>query len=130
MENQDMMQAAYHVEYPIKKIFDQIKTVQEFAITGNYPFSDRHQAKMGITQILGKQEYTHAYRMWKRIATNERTRVLFKAYFQYVYLYWEELEETAGATGYVSINNIKHRKIEDAFMTFASMTAAPYAAFT
>ena len=36
----------------------------------------------------------------------------------------------AGATGYRSAKNVKHSEMEDAFMNFASDTAARYAVFT
>ena len=88
MKNQDTMQAFYHVEDPIEIIFGQIKTGQEFAISGNPPFSDRHFADMGIAQILAMQEYTHAYRMWKIILANEFIWVRFKTHFHGAYFDW------------------------------------------
>ena len=97
MKNQDTMQAAYHVKYPIKFIFNQITMVQKLAIAVNSPFSNRQFTEMGIAQILDIQEYTHAYRMWKIIASNERTWVHFKAHLQKIYLIQEELDQTAGA---------------------------------
>ena len=68
-----------------------METVQEFAIAGNYPFSDQQLAYMGVAKILATQEYTHAYRMWKSTTNNERTWVSFKAHFQESYLDREEL---------------------------------------
>ena len=52
MKNQDTMQASYHVEEPIKIIFYQFKTGQEFAIAVHYTFTDYQLAYMGIVQIL------------------------------------------------------------------------------
>ena len=59
-----------------------METVQEFAIAGNYPFSDQQLAYMGVAKILATQEYTHVYCMWKSIAADERTLVHFKEHFQ------------------------------------------------
>ena len=42
----------------------------------------------------------------------------------------EEIEQTAGAAGYGRSNNIKHGEMEDAFMNFASATAAQDTYFT
>ena len=101
------MQTAYHIEETIETIFDQIETGQESAIVGNSPFSDCQLSNMGITQILEMQEYTHGYRMWKRISSNEITWVSFKSHFQEAYLDQEKLEQTAEAAGYGSANNSK-----------------------
>ena len=68
---------------PHRNYFNQIETFQEFAIAGNFPFSDRQLAGMVLYQIMAIQEYTHAYRMWKIIAANECTWVWFKARFKY-----------------------------------------------
>ena len=54
----------------------------------------------------------------------------FKAHFQSSYLYREELEQTSGVLGYGSANNVKHVKMEDAFVNFVSATASRDAAFT
>ena len=48
---------------------------------------------MGVAKIMAMQEYTHAYRMWKRIATNDCTWVRFKAQFQEFYPDIEELKK-------------------------------------
>ena len=36
----------------------------------------------------------------------------------------EDLEQTAGAAGYGSVNNIKYDKMEDAFVNFVTTTAS------
>ena len=41
----------------------------------------------------------------------------------------EELEQTTGATGYVSAKQLKHSKMEDAFMSFVPATSARDAVF-
>ena len=56
MNNKDKIQASYHVEEPIKIIFEQIKTGQEFTILENYPFNDRQLEGVVISQILSKQK--------------------------------------------------------------------------
>ena len=112
------------MEELIEILFDQIETGQEFAIAGNSHFTDRQLADMGIYQTPVTQECTHAYRMWKIILENERTWVSFRTNFKEEYLYWEELEQRAGASGYRSVNNVEHRYTEDIFMNFASSTAA------
>ena len=48
---------------------------QDFAITGNTPFTELELSDMGIAQILVTQDYTHVYQMWKGIPVNERTWV-------------------------------------------------------
>ena len=68
--------------------------------------------------------------MWKSIADDERTWMCFKANLHEAYLDREDLEQTAGAAGYGSVNNIKYDKMEDAFVNFVSATAARDAAFT
>ena len=77
---------------------------------------------MGISHILETQEYTHAYQMWEIILANKRTQVRFKNKFQEAYLGREELEQTEGAAGYGSANNVKHGEMDNAFMNFASVT--------
>ena len=76
---------------------------------------------MGVANILA---------MWKIIAATDFTWVRFKAYFQEVYLDMEELKQTAGAEEYGISNNVKHGKMKDIFMNFASATAAQDAALT
>ena len=76
------------------------------------------------------QEYTHAYCAWKSIAADNCTWVRFKSYFKEAYLEREEIEHTDGAEGYGRANNVKHGDMEDAFMIFASATAARDAVFT
>ena len=85
---------------------------------------------MGVAKILVAQEYTYEYCMWKSLTANDRTWVRFKAHFQEAYLDREELKQTAGAAGYGTANYVKYGKIEDAFMNFASATAARGAYFT
>ena len=72
------------------------------------PFTNFQLAYMVIAQFLLTQEYTHSYCVWKNISVKKRTWVHFKTYFQESYLYREELEQTAGAAGYGSANNVKH----------------------
>ena len=79
---------------------------------------------MGVAKILVTQEYTHAYHMWKSIKDDDHTWVRFKAHFQKAYLDREELEQMARATGYGSTKYAKYGEMEDAFMNFASTTAA------
>ena len=79
---------------------------------------------MGIAQILSTQEYTHEYCMWKSIASNELTWVSFEAHLQEAYLDREELEKKPEVACYSSVNNVKHGKMEDAFMNFASVISA------
>ena len=57
MNNQDTMQATYHVEEPIEILFYQIKTVQDSVIAGNSTFTNLQLANMVIAQILTTQEY-------------------------------------------------------------------------
>ena len=120
----------YHVEEPIEILFDQLDMGLEFAIAGNSPFSDHQLADMGIAQILATWEYTHAYRMWKIIVTNERTCVCFKANLQEENLDMEILDQTAGEAGYGSANNVKHVETKDSFMDFGLAMASCDAVFT
>ena len=48
----------------------------------------------------------------------------FKANLHEAYLDREDLEQTAGAAGYGSVNNIKYDKMEDAFVNFVTTTAS------
>ena len=130
MKNQDKMKATYNVKDPIETLFDQMQTGQEFTISGNYPFSDRHLAEMGVSKILAKQEYKYAYHMWKIISYNDHTWVRLKEHQQKVYLDREELDQTEGASRYVRDNNMKHVEMEDSFMNFTSVTVAHDTAFT
>ena len=57
------------------------------------------------------QEYTHAYLIRKIIAENKCTWVRFKAHFKESHLDREELLKRAGAAGYGSANNMKHREM-------------------
>ena len=111
-------------------MFDQIETGQELPVTENSPFSYWQLADTGIKRILVMLEYTHAYRTWNNIVAYNCTWVQLELHFQESYLDREELEQTAGAAGYGSANNEKHGKMRDAFMNFASSTAARDAAFT
>ena len=61
-------------------------TGQEFSIAGNSPFYDQKLSAMGVAKIIATQEYTHAYCMWKIIATNECTWFSFKENLQEAYL--------------------------------------------
>ena len=85
---------------------------------------------MGVVKILATQEYTHGYHMWKSIADNDCTRVIYKAHFQEAYLDREELKHTAGAAGYGLANNEKEGKMENSFIDFASATPARDTIFT
>ena len=107
-----------------------MEMVQEFAIAGKSPFSNRQLADMGVAKNLATQEFTHAYRMWNIIEADDRTRVRFKSHLQEAYLNREELGQTAGDEGYGIYNNVKHVKTEYAFMNFASATAVCDADFT
>ena len=49
---------------------------------------------------------------------------------QEAYLEREELDQTAGAAGYGSTNSVKHGKMEDALLNFASATSARDENFT
>ena len=82
MRNQDKMQGMYNIKDPIEIMFDQMKTIQEFAIAGNSPFSNRQLEDMGVTKILTTQVYTHAYCIWKSITGNDLTWVRFTVHFQ------------------------------------------------
>ena len=99
-----------------------METGQEFAITGNSPFSDRKLTDMGIAKILATQEYAHMYCMWKSITADDCTWVRLKANLQEAYLEKEDLKQTEGATGYGITNNVKYGEMEDAFMSFALAT--------
>ena len=48
----------------------------------------------------------------------------FKAHFQESYLDQEELEKTLGAAGNGNSNNVKHGKMEDAFINISLVMAA------
>ena len=85
---------------------------------------------MGVAKMMATQEYTHAYRMLKSIAADNRTWVQFKSHFQEAYLDREDIEPTAWAAGYGSAKNLKHGEMEDAFMNFVLATVARDAAFT
>ena len=85
---------------------------------------------MGVAKILATQEYTHAYFMWNIITADDLTWVRFKANFQEAYLDRKDIKQTAGGAGYVSAKSVKHGKMEDDFMNFASDTAAKDAAST
>ena len=56
MKNQDRIQSTYNVDDLIEILFDQMEMGQEFSIAGNYPFSDRQMAEMGVAKILTTQE--------------------------------------------------------------------------
>ena len=71
---------------------------------------------MGITKTLTTQEYTHAYCMWNSITADYCAWVRFKENFQESCLDREYPEQTAGAEGYGSANNVKYGEMEDAFM--------------
>ena len=86
MQNQDEMQAMCNVEYPINILFVQMEKGQESAIAGNFPFSDRQLADMGVAKTLAIQECTHGYRMWKSITSNDNRWVRFTENFQEAYL--------------------------------------------
>ena len=124
------MQVMYNVDDTTDILFDNIETGQEFSIAGNSPFSDHQLADMGVAKILATQEYKHAYHMWKSIAADNCTWVRFKSHFQEACLDREELDQTSGAAGYGSSNNVKHIVMEDSSMHLASATEARDAAFT
>ena len=130
IRNHEQIQVTYNVEDTIEILFDQIETGQKIAVVGTSPFSDSHIADMGVAKILVTQEYTHAYCMWKIIAADNCTCVRLKFNFQEAHLEIEQLEQTAGAPGYGSVNSIKNGEIQDAFMDFESATASRDSAFT
>ena len=55
---------------------------------------------------------------------------LVQVAFHDAYMDREDLEKTAGAAGYRSVNNFKHSEMEDAFKDFASATSTRDTAFT
>ena len=59
-----------------------METGHEFAIAGNSPFPDHQLSDTGFYKILPTHEYIYAYGMWKTIADDECTWVIFKEHFQ------------------------------------------------
>ena len=87
-------------------------------------------AEMVAAKILATQEYNNLYLMCKRIGSNERTWMHFKAHFQEEYIYREELEQTEGVAGYGSANKAKHSEMEYDFMNFMLEKESHHAVFT
>ena len=56
--------------------------------------------------------------------------VWFKSNFQDTELYIEDIEQTGGAAGYGSANNVKHGEMEDAFTNLAHAIALRDTVFT
>ena len=87
---------------------------------------------MGVAKILTIQEYTciHSYFRLKNITANEIAWVHLKEGQKNAYLEREEIDQKSGEAGYGRDNNVKHSKIDDAFMNFTLPTSPHDAALT
>ena len=92
-DNERRMKTKYNANAPIDKLFKQIEGAEEYATTGNQPFTARQIVNTAFLLIFATGEYDTECKEWKRRARATQTWANFKTDFMEAYKNRREIQK-------------------------------------
>ena len=108
--NEKRMKTPYDPNLPIDNLFHQIEAAEEFAITGNSPFTARQIVNTAFLLIFASNAYNDECKEWKRRPQAQKTWANFKTTFMQAYISrrdLQKLQSQASASNLFGANVIK-----------------------